>query len=89
MYYFIGIKGTGMSALAVILKQLDNTVSGSDVDKHFFTEEELIKNNIPFYVYNADNIDKLNKDITIIKGASIKDDNIELVRAKELELKIL
>ena len=89
MYYFIGIKGTGMSALAVILKQLDTTVSGSDVDKHFFTEEELIKNNIPFYVYNADNIDKLNKDITIIKGASIKDDNIELVRAKELELKIL
>ena len=51
MYYFIGIKGTGMSALAVILKQLDNTVSGSDVDKHFFTEEELIKNNISFYIH--------------------------------------
>ena len=47
MYYFIGIKGTGMSALAVILKQLGNKVSGSDVEKHFFTEEGLIKNNIP------------------------------------------
>ena len=86
MYYFIGIKGTGMSALAVILKQLGNSVSGSDVDKHFFTESELIKNNIPFYVYDADNI----KDgVTVIKGASIKDDNVELVRARELELKIL
>ena len=43
MYYFIGIKGAGMSALAVILKKLGNTVIGSDIDKHFFTEEELIK----------------------------------------------
>ncbi len=86
MYYFIGIKGTGMSALAIILKQLGNTVSGSDIDKHFFTEEGLIKNNIPFYVYNEDNI---KPGVTVIKGASIKEDNIELVKAQELNLKIL
>ena len=85
MYYFIGIKGTGMSALAVILKQLGNVVSGSDIDKHFFTESELIKNDIPFYIYNKDNI---KKDMTIIKGASIKDDNPELIEAKNLGLKI-
>ena len=85
MYYFIGIKGTGMSALAVILKQLGNTVSGSDIDKHFFTESELIKNNIPFYVYNENNI---KENMTIIKGASIKEDNPELIKAKELKLKI-
>ena len=85
MYYFIGIKGTGMSSLAVILKQLGNDVCGSDVDKHFFTESGLIKNNIPFYVYNADNI---KEGYTIIKGASIKDDNEELIKAKELGLKI-
>lgn len=86
MYYFIGIKGTGMSALAIILKQLGNDVSGSDIDKHFFTEEGLEKNNIPVYVYNEDNV---KSGVTIIKGASIKDDNIELVRARELGLKIL
>ena len=85
MYYFIGIKGTGMSSLAVILKQLGNDVSGSDVDKHFFTESGLIKNNIPFYVYNADNI---KEGYRIIKGASIKDDNEELIKAKKLGLKI-
>ena len=85
MYYLIGIKGTGMSSLAVILKQLGNDVCGSDVDKHFFTESGLIKNNIPFYVYNADNI---KEGYTIIKGASIKDDNEELIKAKELGLKI-
>ncbi len=85
MYYFIGIKGAGMSALAVILKKLGNNVSGSDLDKHFFTEEELIKNNIPFFSYNATNI---KEGYTIIKGASIKDDNIELQKAKELNLEI-
>ncbi len=89
MYYFIGIKGAGMSALAVILKQLGNNVSGSDLDKHFFTEEELIKNNIPMYVYNKDNISKLDKNVTIIRGASIKDNHEELVEAKKLGFKII
>ena len=84
-YYFIGIKGTGMSALAVILKQLGNNVSGSDIEKHFFTESELIKNNIPFFTYNENNI---KENMTIIKGASIKEDNEELKKAKELNLKI-
>lgn len=86
MYYFIGIKGTGMSALAVILKQLGHEVSGSDIGKHFFTESELIKNNIPFYEYNESNV---KENMTIIKGASIKEDNVELIKAKELNLKIL
>ena len=74
-----------MSALAVILKQLGHEVAGSDIDKHFFTESELIKNNIPFYVYNKDNI---KENMTIIKGASIKEDNEELIEARNLGLKI-
>ena len=85
MYYFIGIKGTGMSALAVILKQLSYEVAGSDIEKHFFTESELIKNNIPFYPYNEKNI---KENYTIIKGASIKEENVELKKARELNLKI-
>lgn len=85
MYYFIGIKGAGMSALAVILKKLGYDVMGSDVSKHFFTEEGLINNNIPFYSYDEDNI---KNGYIIIKGASIKDDNVELIKARELNLKI-
>ena len=38
------------------LKKLGYDVTGSDVAKHFFTEEGLIKNNIPFFEYNANNI---------------------------------
>lgn len=86
MYHFIGIKGAGMSALAVIMKQLGLEVQGSDVEKHYFTEEELIKNNIKIFSYNEDNI--TNNQI-IIRGLSITDDNIELKKAKELNLEII
>ena len=85
MFYLIGIKGTGMSALAVVLKQLGNEVMGSDVEKHFFTESELVRNHIPFYVYNSGNI---HEGMTIIRGASVKEDNPEVIKARSLKLKI-
>ena len=86
MYHFIGIKGAGMSSLAVIMKQLGYEVQGSDVDKHYFTEVELIKNNIPILNYNENNI---TNNLTIIKGLSITDENPELIKAKELNLEII
>ena len=86
MYHFIGIKGAGMSSLAVIMKQLGYDVQGSDVDKHYFTEAELIKNNIPIYPYDENNI---NKDLIIIRGLSITDENVELRKAKDLKLEII
>lgn len=75
-----------MSSLAIIMKQLGYAVSGSDIDKHFFTEEELIKNNIKYSSYNKNNI---KEGLTIIKGLSILDDNIELLEAKKLNLEII
>ena len=72
MYNFVGIKGAGMSALASIMKNLGYDVQGSDLDKNFFTDEGLIKNNINTFVYNKDNI---KEDLIIVQGASIKDDH--------------
>ena len=86
MYHFIGIKGAGMSSLATIMKKLNYEVQGSDVEKHFFTEEELIKNNISIFPYDEKNI---NENLTIIKGLSITEDNPELKKARELNLKII
>ncbi|MBR2833161.1 MAG: UDP-N-acetylmuramate--L-alanine ligase [Bacilli bacterium] len=85
MYYFIGIKGSGMSALAAVLFDLGYEVKGSDIEKHFFTEEGLNERNIEIFPYNKNNI---KEDMIIIKGNSIKDDNEELIKAKELDLKI-
>ena len=86
MYHFIGIKGAGMSSLAIIMKQLGYQVNGSDLGKHFFTEKGLIENNIEFTEYDANNI---KKDMTIIRGLSITKDNPEYERALELGLSII
>lgn len=86
MYHFIGIKGAGMSSLAVIMKQMGYNVQGSDLDKHFFTEKELVKNDIPFFPYNQENI---TSNLTIVKGLSIQDEHPELKKAKELNLEII
>ena len=45
-YYFIGIKGSGMSALACIMHDLGYKVMGSDKTDHFFTQVGLEKRGI-------------------------------------------
>ena len=42
-YHFIGIKGSGMSALALMLHQMGHKVQGSDVEKYYFTQRGLSK----------------------------------------------
>ena len=86
MYHFIGIKGAGMSSLANIMNDLGYEVKGSDIDKHFFTEIGLNERNIKITVYDKSNI---YEGLTIIKGASITDDNVELMEAKRLNLEII
>ena len=86
MYHFIGIKGAGMSSLANIMNDLGYEVKGSDIEKHFFTEIGLNERNIKITVYDKNNI---YEGLTIIKGASITEDNVELMEAKRLNLEII
>ena len=79
MYYFIGIKGTGMAALAIILHDLGYEVCGSDLDKHFFTEDELIKRNIKIYSFNPLNI---KDNYTVIIGNAFLEDFDEVKAAR-------
>ncbi len=68
-----------MAALACMLKDLGNEVSGSDLDKHFFTEEGLKDRNIPLYSFNPNNI----KDNTnIIIGNAFLEDFPEVIAAR-------
>jgi UDP-N-acetylmuramate--alanine ligase len=80
-YHFIGIKGTGMSALAQILHDAGETVQGSDVDKQFFTQVELDKKGIPMLPFSAANIDETQ---VIIAGNAFSNDHIEIKQAKQL-----
>ena len=40
-YYFVGIKGTGMAALARVLHDRGYHVEGSDIEKETFTQAPL------------------------------------------------
>ena len=80
MYYFIGIKGSGMAPLATILYELGHEVAGSDIDKYIFIEEELRRRNIPIYSFNKDNI----KDgYHVIIGNAFDESNEEVKAALE------
>ena len=85
IYHFIGIKGTGMGALAQFMHDLGYNVQGSDKTEHFFTEDALIEKGITILPFDENNI----KDgMTIVQGNAFKDDNVEVKKAKELGLKI-
>ena len=85
-YHFVGIKGSGMSALATILHEEGFNVQGSDVNKYFFTQKPLEDKNIPIFVFDADNI---KEGQIIIAGNAFPDTHEEIVRAKELGLEII
>ena len=82
-YYLVGIKGAGMSALALYLKSKGYDVVGSDISKYFFTEDKLIENNINILEYDSNNI--TNEYIYII-GLSINEENLEFEKIKDLGL---
>ena len=81
-YYFIGIKGTGMASLACILKDLGHEVSGSDLEKHFFTEDSLRERNIPIFPFSEDNI---HDNMNIIIGNAFLEDFPEVKKARSFE----
>ncbi len=85
IYYFIGIKGSGMSSLAQIMHDLGYKVTGSDKPDHFFTEAGLIEKGIPFHEFNPDMI---TKDMIVVQGNAFNDEHPEVKKAHELGLKI-
>ena len=49
-YFFVGIKGTGMSSLALILHDKGCKVMGSDIDKYTLLNVDLNKQESKFYL---------------------------------------
>ena len=82
-YHFIGIKGSGMSSLALVLHEKGFKVQGSDVEEYFFTQRDLEKAGIPLMVFSPENI---TEGLTIIAGNAFPDTHEEVVRARELGL---
>ena len=80
-YHFIGIKGAGMSALALMLHQMGHTVQGSDVDKYYFTQRGLEQAGIQIYPFGVKNLEG---DKILIAGNAFRpDNNVEIAYADE------
>lgn len=76
--HFVGIKGTGMAALARICYKLGYHVQGSDIATHFFTEDALRDLGIPISEFNANSIED---GMSVIVGNAFGDDHVEVLAA--------
>ena len=82
--WFIGIKGTGMASLALVLNDLGFNVAGSDIKKYTFTQEPLKKAGIEVREFSPNNIKDSGQ--VIVKGNAFKDDNIEVKTCEKKKL---
>ena len=74
--WFIGIKGTGMASLALLLHDLGYNVAGSDIEKYTFTQVPLENAGIKVTNFDPENIK--NEGQVIVKGNAFKQDNPEV-----------
>ncbi len=86
IYHFVGIKGSGMSALAQVLHDMDFHVQGSDVEKRFFTQAALEQSGIKILPFQKENIQP---GMTVIAGNAFPDTHEEIQEALELGLPII
>ncbi|MCK5451291.1 MAG: UDP-N-acetylmuramate--L-alanine ligase [Candidatus Omnitrophica bacterium] len=85
--HFIGIGGIGMSALADIALATGDVVSGSDLRGNNLTDKLAGKG---AGIYEGHLASNLSNDVDlVVKSASIKDNNPEIVKAKELGIPVL
>lgn len=86
--HFTGIKGVGMTPLAIIAKEAGFVVTGSDVSDVFITDKELKKAGIEavkeFSPSNVENV-----DLVISTAAHGGSENKEVLKAKELGINVL
>ena len=84
--HLVGIGGTGMCGIAEVLLNLGYEVSGSDLQENEATER-LARAGATIYIgHSADNLGQA--DVVVISSA-IKEDNVEVVRAKALKIPVI
>lgn len=87
--HFVGIKGVGLTPLALIAKQAGIKVTGSDVGDDFITSKSLEQAGIsPLIGFSPDHITEY-IDLVITTGAHGGLSNVEVVEAKKRHIPVL
>jgi UDP-N-acetylmuramate--alanine ligase len=89
LVYFVGIKGTGVCALAELIHNIGIKVSGSDIPEVFYTDAILKDLQIPFYEsfdpsHITDDI-----DFVIHSAAYSEEGNAELAEARHKSIPVV
>ena len=87
--YFVGIKGTGVCALAELMLKSGMKVRGSDINEEFYTDAILKELGVPYFegfdsAHIGDDI-----DLVIHSAAYTAEDNPELAAAMEKNIPLL
>ncbi len=86
--HFVGIKGVGMTPLAIIAKEAGMIVTGSDTENEFITDEILKENEIDIKTgFKKENISD-DLDYVIATGAHNGINNVEVVAAREFKIPV-
>lgn len=85
-FHFIAIGGVGMSGLAKYLLELGCTVSGSDIKESKYTKKV---EKMGATVHIGHNAEYVKEGMIVVASTAIREDNPEMVRAKELGIKVL
>ena len=84
-FHFIAIGGVGMSGLAKYLLELGFSVSGSDIKESKYTHKV---ENMGAVVHIGHDAKYIEPDMIVVASTAIHENNPEIIRAKELGLKI-
>ena len=86
--HFVGIKGVGMTPLAIIAKEAGVRVSGSDIKDEFITDDLLKKKNIrPFVGFSKSHVGY--PDLVIATGAHGGFENVEVLEARKKKIHVI
>lgn len=84
-FHFIGIGGIGMSAIARLLLEKGNRVSGSDIARSALTDELERLGAAITYTHTGESVRGADR---VIYSSSIREDNPEFVEARRLGIEI-
>ena len=87
--FFVGIKGTGVCALAEMAHDAGIKVSGSDTSEVFYTDKILKELNIPYHESFDASLISAETDVVIHSAAYSPGTNPQLKRALELNIPVI